>query len=156
VADEPEDAVTDADDVKLLQGYLLDPPAVHERPVVTAEVGELVAARRETLQLGVPARDEQVVENDVVFGGTADPNEHGGLVDRAQPAERASVECGCLLLGRGGTRDRGERRQTRRDRRCSADVDVAVLARPRRRWCHPTVVSRRSAGVRRPLCLTDS
>ena len=150
VADEPEDAMADADDIELLQARLLDQPAVDEGPVVAAEVGELIAARREPVQLGVVARDEQVVEDDVVLRCPADPDEPGGLVDGAQPAEGVSPGRGCLRLGRSLTGNRGERRQLRGDRRRPADIEVAVLAfpLPRRRWCHRTVVSRQSARVK--------
>lgn len=90
VADQRELGVTDADDVTGGDRGTADQLAVEIRAVVRAEVDDLVRAVRMCPQFGVPVRDGQVVDDEVVVGAAADPygmdgpRPHGGrLPERA-------------------------------------------------------------------------
>jgi hypothetical protein len=107
----------DPDDVALGHPLLGDAPAVDERAVAAAQVGQRPAAGG-VCQDGVPAGDEQVVEDDVAVGQAADRDArpahgvHGreaALLRHHRPAatgraalERQAVPSGRPLLdGRG-------------------------------------------------------
>jgi len=90
--DQPERVVPDADDVELLEDRAVDSPSVDERAVAAAEISQLVAAIRARSQLGVEARDEQVVDDDVVLQVTTDSHALADrLVDSAEDAADRAI-----------------------------------------------------------------
>jgi hypothetical protein len=92
-ADEAERVMPDADDVELLDDRAIDGASVDERAVGAAEVDQFVQAVRARPQLGVKARDQQVVDDDVVLGVTTDARALADrLVDAAEDAAQPAVD----------------------------------------------------------------
>ena len=80
--------VPDAHDVELFDDRPLDSATVEERAVAAAQVDQLVEPIGARTQLGVKARHQQVLEDDVVRLVTAEPYE---LADRlVNPTEHTA------------------------------------------------------------------
>ena len=98
-------AVAHANEVELAHRRPSGARPVDERPVGAAEVDDLVGPVSQGADLGVMAGHLQVVEDDVVVLGPADPHVRGGVVRGLErPHRRGGVP------GRDGRRDDGGRR----------------------------------------------
>jgi hypothetical protein len=75
--------------VAALEGDLVDAVPVDVRPVEAAHVRDRVAVRR-TAELGVPARDRHVVEEDLALG-VASGGDHLGVEEEAAAGARAAL-----------------------------------------------------------------
>ena len=64
--------VSDADEIELLEDRAVDRASIHERAIAAAEIDQLVAPVGTRSQLGVEARDQRIVDDDVVLQVAAD------------------------------------------------------------------------------------
>ena len=104
VAEQAEGGPADADQVLVGdRGGTGDTPAVHERAVVAAQVGDLVPAVTEVAQLGVHPGHAEVRDHQVIAGVPADAQQPGGrahhrggaAVHAAHPGVRRGLPVAC-------------------------------------------------------------